>query len=145
MQCWMGGRFRPGEPFNVAADLDDVLAEQLNDERSSPRFVRVQQPTEPSLADEAVVMPGVDARGHDLFQVAQPGDKARGRLGVVDPVRITTGSPATTRPGQVRERLSVTDLAGAQGVPGSDAAMSVTTGASRAGKAWVKLSLTQGW
>ena len=59
MQRWMGGRLRPGEPFDVAADLDDVLAEQLNDERSNPRFVRVQQPAEPSLADEAVVMPGV--------------------------------------------------------------------------------------
>src|ERR1700761_1822148 len=95
----MGGRFRPGEPFDVAADLDDVLAEQLNDERGNPRFVRVQQPAEPSLADEAIVMPGVDARGHELFQVAQPGDKARGRLRVVDPVRNHHGLTGNEKTG----------------------------------------------
>jgi hypothetical protein len=56
---------------------------------------------------------------------------------------MTTGSPTTTRPGHERELLEVTDPLAPRRAPGSERAMLVTTGVSRAGKAWPRLSSTR--
>jgi hypothetical protein len=52
----LGQTRRPREFLDAGADLDDVLAEELHDERGGPRLVAVQQRAERPLADESVVV-----------------------------------------------------------------------------------------
>jgi hypothetical protein len=82
-----GWKFRPCEPLDVAADLDDVLPEKLDDERGGPWFVRVQERFELPLAAEAVVVSWSRWLHSRRFQVIQSGDGVLGKLEIVKPVR----------------------------------------------------------
>lgn len=74
------------EPLDVHADLDDVLAEELDDEGRGPFDVMAQRQVEGLLTCVAVVVPGVDAPGGNPARRCERRNRV-GREVVVDPAR----------------------------------------------------------
>jgi hypothetical protein len=67
-------------------DLQDVLADELNDVRHYPRLGQLDDPFEVTLPNEAVVMSGVQAMQNRLADRGQGTERACHWLIVVEPV-----------------------------------------------------------
>jgi hypothetical protein len=68
-------------------DFDDILADQLDDERDYPIGAGVEETTDGSFTDVPIVMAGVNARRDLQLLAGEIGKRAGLWFGVIDAIR----------------------------------------------------------